>query len=174
VEVPTGESYFRRGMVGVMLGRVKVAVEVRSDRTFEFPVGPADLWSALTAVDRYRRWWPWLRRFDGRSFSEGAHWRCEVRSPLLYRVRFEVVLDEVVGGRSASVTVVGDIAGHARLDVTPREDGSRLRLVSVLAPHSRLLQTIGRLVPPVARLGHDRLLDTGVRQFRARALGPGR
>jgi hypothetical protein len=29
-------------MVGVMLGRVKMAVEVRSDRTFEFPVGPAE------------------------------------------------------------------------------------------------------------------------------------
>ena len=92
-------------------------MEVRSDRTFAFPVGPAALWAALTSVDRYRSWWPWLRRFDGVSFVEGAHWRCAVRAPFGYPVRFEVVLDEVVAGRSAAAVVAGDIAGHARLDV---------------------------------------------------------
>jgi hypothetical protein len=146
-------------------------VEVRSDRTFEFAVDAAALWSALTAVDRYRQWWPWLRRFDGRSFSEGARWRCQLRSPLLYPVRFEVLLDEVVERRWAAATIAGDICGHARLDVTPLGDGSRLRLVSALAPRSRVLRTITRLAPPIAQFGHDRLLDTGVGQFGAQALG---
>ena len=148
-----------------------MTVEVRSDRSFRFSVGPAALWSALTAVDGYRTWWPWVRRFDGVAFTEGARWRCAVRSPLLYPVRFEVVLDEVVGGRSAAATVSGDIGGHARLEVTPVEGGSELRLVSALTAESRLLRAVARLVPPLARFGHDRLLDRGVRQFTARALG---
>lgn len=157
-----------------MLGRGVVGVtgrgEVRSDRSFRFAVGPDELWSALTAVDRYRLWWPWLHRFDGDSFSEGTRWRCAVRSPLLYRLRFEVVLEEVVTGRSASALVAGDITGRARLDVTPVDGGSELRLVSTLVPGSRSLRTIARLLPPVAHLGHDRLIETAVRQFRARAL----
>jgi len=148
---------------------VTVRGEVRSDRSFRFAAGPDDLWSALTAVDRYRLWWPWLRRFDGHSFSEGTRWGCAIRSPLRYPVRFEIVLEEVVTGRSASASVAGDITGRARLDVTPVEGGSELRLVSTLAPESRLLRTISRLLPPVARLGHDRLIETAMRQFRAGA-----
>ncbi len=149
-------------------------MEVCSDRTFRFAVGPDALWSALTDVKAYRQWWPWLRRFDGDSFSTGARWRCSVRSPLLYPVRFDVVLDEVVAGRSATATVTGDMAGHARLDVTAVEGASQLRIVSSLTSEGRLLKVIARLAPTVARSGHDRLLDQGVRQFRTRALRPTR
>jgi len=144
-------------------------VEVRSDRWFEFAVGPAELWTALTGVDRYRSWWPWLHRFEGTSFAEGARWRCAVRAPLGYPVRFEVVLERVVEGRSAAASVAGDIAGRARLDVEAAGAGSRLHLESTLASERWLLRAIARLAPPVARFGHDRLLDTGVRQFRIRA-----
>ncbi len=146
-------------------------VEVRSDRSFPFEVGPGALWSALTRVDRYRLWWPWLRRFEADSFAPGERWRCAVRSPLLYPVRFDVMLEEVVAGRWATARVAGDIAGHARIEVTPDGDGSRLRLVSTLAPEAWLLRAIARLAPPVARFGHDRLLDTAVGQFGARAFG---
>jgi hypothetical protein len=145
-------------------------LEVRSDRTFVFPVGPDDLWTALTSVGRYRSWWPWLRRFDGTPFVAGARWRCAVRAPLGYPVRFDVVLEEVVAGRSAAAVVSGDIAGSARLDVVATDGGgSRLRLVSTLTSERWLLRAIARLAPPVARFGHDRLLDMGVRQFRAQA-----
>ena len=148
-------------------------VEVRSDRTFRFAVGPEALWTALTDIEHYRRWWPWLRRFEADSFSEGARWRCAVRSPLRYPVRFEVVLDEVVAGRSASASVAGDIAGRARLDVGPATGGSQLRLVSTLTSESRLLRAIARVAPQLARFGHDRLVAVGVRQFRARVFAEG-
>ena len=145
-------------------------MEVRSDRTFAFPVGSADLWTALTSVDRYRSWWPWLRRFDGESFVAGARWRCAVRAPLGYPVRFDVVLEDVVAGRSAAAVVTGDIAGHARLDMEADGGGSQLRLVSTLTSERWLLRALARLAPPVARFGHDRLLDKGVRQFRSQAI----
>lgn len=145
---------------------------MRSDRWFRFPVEPADLWAALTAVDRYRTWWPWLRRFEADSFAEGARWRCAVQAPMLYPVRFDLVLEEVVAGRSASAVVTGDIAGRARLEVVADGAGSRLRLQSTLASERWVLRAIARLVPAVARAGHDRLLDTGVRQFRVGAFPP--
>ena len=147
-------------------------MEVRSDRTFEFAVGPEVLWSALTSVDRYRHWWPWLRRFDGESFGDGARWECAVRSPLLYGVRFGVVLEDVVAGRSASASVDGDIAGRAHLEVTAVEAGSQLHLVSTLTSESVLLRTIARLTPRLALFGHDRLVQIGVRQFQEKAFEP--
>ncbi|HEX7277215.1 MAG TPA: hypothetical protein VF244_07550 [Acidimicrobiales bacterium] len=51
--------------------------------------------------------------------------------------------------------------------------GSRLHLQSTLASQRWPLRIVAHLLPPVARFGHDRLLDTGVRQFRDRALPPG-
>jgi len=149
-------------------------VEVCSDRSFRFEVDPAALWAAVTGVEGYRRWWPWLRRFEADSFSKGARWRCAVRSPLFYPVRFVVVLEEVVEGRSATAAVAGDISGRARLDVSPVEGGSELHLVSTMSPESRLLRALARIAPRVARFGHDRLVDTGVRQFTARALATSR
>jgi uncharacterized protein YndB with AHSA1/START domain len=144
--------------------------EIRSDRSFRFPVGPDELWSTLTDVRRYRQWWPWLRRFMGDAFAAGTRWRCVVRSPLHYRVRFDVVLDEVVEGHSAAATIGGDIEGHARLDVFAAEGGSHLRLVTALSPASVLLRALSLVAPGVARYGHDRLLEIGVRQFRAGAI----
>jgi hypothetical protein len=125
-------------------------------------------------VEHYRSWWPWLRRFEGTSFVEGARWRCAVRAPLGYPVRFEVALSDVVPDRSAVAEVTGDIAGHARLDVRPTDGGgSELRLQSTLTSQRWLLRAIARLAPPVARFGHNRLLSTGVRQFRERAFSRG-
>ena len=108
----------------------------------------------------------------GRLLHRGGRWRCTVRSPLRYPLRFDLVLDQVVAQGSATATVTGDIAGHARLEVTPDGRGSRLRLVSSLASKSWLLRVIARLAPPAARFGHDRLLDVAVRQFTRRAFEP--
>jgi hypothetical protein len=144
---------------------------VRSDRRHRFANPPDELWAALARVEDYRRWWPWL---DGHQdgFAPGARWSCVVRPPLPYVLRFDLVLEEVEAPRFATATVTGDIRGHAALDVRPVPGGSELRLVSVLAPSSSLLRAVAGAVPVVARLGHDWVLDTGLRQFRAGAFGP--
>ena len=46
-------------------------MEVESDRRYRFAVGPEELWSALTRVEDYQSWWPWLGQFDGRAFAAG-------------------------------------------------------------------------------------------------------
>jgi len=143
-------------------------MEVRSERRHRFAVAPDELWAAMTSVEDYRRWWPWLRGFEG-SFVEGDRWECEVQPPLPYALKFSLRLEEVVAPRFVTATVHGDIIGHAAIDITPTGDGSDLRLVSVLAPANGMLRAIARVARPVVRFGHDWVLDTGVRQFRKRA-----
>jgi uncharacterized protein YndB with AHSA1/START domain len=145
-------------------------VQVRSDRRYRFSVGPDDLWSAFTRVDDYRSWWPWLRRFDAVAFEPGAAWTCVVQPPLPYSLRFRILLDEVDPCRLATATIDWDIVGQARLEVTATDTGSEARLVSHLAPENAVLRAIARVARPVAQLGHDWVLDTGLRQFRSRAL----
>jgi hypothetical protein len=145
-------------------------VEVRSDRSYAFRVGPAELWAALIRVEDYRLWWPWLRDFRAQSFAPGARWECVVQPPLPYAVRFRLELGEVVAPDHVTASIEGDINGHARLDVCSAGSGSELRLVSSLSPRNAVLRAVAGLAPPVARYGHEWVLDTGIRQFRAHAL----
>ena len=146
-------------------------MEVRSDRRWHFAVDPPTLWSAMTDVESYRSWWPWLARLDAGGFDVGERWSCTVQPPLPYTLRFTIRLDDVVVGRRAAATIAGDIAGTAEVTVEPDGDGSAVRLVSALAPANPFLRGVARFARPVVKLGHDWVLDTGAAQFRHRALG---
>ena len=80
-------------------------MEVRSERRFEFDAAPPALWAALGSVDDYPRWWPWLRRFEARALAPGEEWRCTVKPPLPYVVRFAIRFDEVEVERRIDATV---------------------------------------------------------------------
>lgn len=141
-------------------------MEISSDRTYRFPVTPEALWAGIGEVGRYRRWWPWLRSFDGQVMREGQVWSCVVQPPLPYVVRFELTLDEVVEPSFVRATAVGDITGTATLEIRHVEGGSELRLRSSLAPRSDLLRLVAVVARPLVERGHDWVLDTGARQFR--------
>jgi len=147
-------------------------VLVRSDRRYRFALPPDELWEVATSVDGYRSWWPWLRRFDGAAFAAGQVWACVVQPPLPYAVRFAIALDEVEAPALVRATITGDIEGSAALEVTAAPGGCEARLVSHLSPANSVLRAAARLARPVVRFGHDWVLDTGARQFTARAIAP--
>ncbi len=123
----------------------------------------------MARVDDFRTWWPWLRHFDGRGLAVGSTWAAVVQPPLPYRLRFEIHLDEVEASRRVVAHVTGDIVGTAHLQIAPIATGSELHLVSELAPASAILRSVARIAAPAARAGHEWVLGTGLRQFRAGA-----
>lgn len=144
-------------------------MEIRSDRTYQFPVGTEIVWDAIDRVDRYRAWWPWLRRFEAAGLGTGDRWRCTITPPVPYVLRFVVELTDVVRHERINAVVSGDITGEAEVHLVPSGSGCEVRLLSTLAPHNGGLRVVTRLAPWLARFGHDWVLDTGVRQFRRRA-----
>lgn len=140
-------------------------MRIASDRSYEFGLAPGDLWESFTQVDRYRQWWPWLHHLDGARFEVGSVWHCSVHPPLPYAVRFTLTLEEVAGPSLAVAAIDGDIVGTARLEISEVAGGSQARLLSDLAPRNGLLQAMALLARPVARFGHDWVLDHGARQF---------
>jgi hypothetical protein len=144
-------------------------VQVESSRTYRLPMPPPALWAQIGDVNAYQRWWPWLRMFDGQRLAAGDVWRCSVRPPLRYTVRFTVTIDKVVAHRLVSATIAGDICGVAKLEIAAAAGGSEVRLTSALRPDTRLLRAITAVARPVARHGHDWVLDRGARQFTERA-----
>ena len=109
-------------------------MQLSSDRRYRFAAGAPAVWDALAATDHYQRWWPWLRGFDAGGLVAGDSWRCEVRPPLPYTLRFVIDLHEVVRPELVTATVSGDITGEARLDFEDDGDGCAIRLTSTLAP----------------------------------------
>ncbi len=145
-------------------------MELRSDRRFPMPKDAETVWSAIASTDQYRTWWPWLRHFEAEGLVEGDVWDCAIQPPLPYTLHFTVTVDRVDGPHVIEVTIGGDVTGTARLDLADAPGGSEIHLVAALAPSRRWLQALSVLARPLARFGHDWILDTGARQFAERAL----
>ena len=161
---------------------------ITTDRRLTLSASPREVWDRLGDVSAYRTWWPWLHRFDARALEPGEVWRCEVSPPLPYVVRFSMTIEETVVESLVVATIDGDIRGTARLTVGPRPVaaataapasapvpapdravGTELRLAAELSPVSTLLRAVTWGAGPVARFGHDWVIETGARQFAERA-----
>ncbi len=145
-------------------------MRIRSDRRHTFDASPEQLWEAMARVDDYRRWWPWLRRFDAPGLEPGVTWRATVQPPLPYRLTFDLHLVAVDAPRLIAADVTGDLEGEARIELAATPMGSELHFTSALVPTNRVLRAVAQAAEPMARFGHQWVLDTGLRQFRARAL----
>ena len=140
-------------------------MELTSDRRYHVLATPEVVWATLAATDQYQRWWPWLREFEATGLTAGDEWQCRVRPPLPYTVRFTIALQEVEPPRTIAARIEGDIAGTARVELTGRDGGCEIRLTSTLSPRGRTVRIMADLARPLARIGHDWVLDTGARQF---------
>ena len=77
------------------------------------------------------------------------------------------MLDEVDEPRTVGARIDGDIIGTARVTLRERDGGCEIRLTSTLSPRGRAVRIMADLARPLARKGHDWVLDTGARQFAA-------
>ena len=145
-------------------------MEIHSDRRWDFDVPAPALWNAITGVHHYRGWWPWLRRFEAKGLVAGDTWRCVVQPPVPYTLRFQVAIEEVDPNRLVAASLTGDVTGQARLEIGDTDNGCEARLVSALRPGNGGLRLVAMLARPIARFGHDWVLDTGATQFAARAV----
>jgi hypothetical protein len=143
-----------------------------TEHRYQLPVGRPAIWALISGVDAYQDWWPWLRVFEAGGLTAGDKWSCEVQPPLPYAVRFQVLIDHVEAPLEVRARIEGDVVGTARLTLEEHEDGCVARLESSLAPGNKTLRMVSRLAAPVARFGHDWVLDSGAGQFVARAVTP--
>jgi len=138
---------------------------ITSRRAFTVRLAPGPLWQHMGSVQEFQTWWPWLRDFSGGPPVTGALWHCTVRPPLLYRVRFDVHLDEVTAERRIAATVMGDVAGTALVELTPVAIGTEVAVSSTLEPRSPMLRSVAIMAPPLARRGHDWVLTRAALDF---------
>ncbi len=142
----------------------------RYDRAFRLDVTPAALWTLLERTDRYVEWWSWLRTLDGGGLRPGDTASCVVRAPLPYSLRFTVRVEDVVPRVSVATRVEGDLEGPARLAITDAPGGCEARLAWELHLRDRVLRPLSSVARPAMRWAHDQVVDTGLAEFRRRAI----
>ena len=141
------------------------------DRTWRFDVGVAELWRVLSRTEDFPKWWTWLHRFESEGLVEGTTARCLVRAPVPYSFRFDLDVVRVVPEELVETRVRGGMEGEARLELAPADpSSSEARIVWRLEMRERLLRTAALLARPVLDWGQQWIVDTGVNQFRRRAL----
>jgi len=144
-------------------------VSFRLDRTFVFDHEPAVVWDALSNPADYPRWWTWLRTIDADGLTEGTTARCLIRAPIPFALHLDLRIDRVVPQRCIEVNAGGDLRGPAALHLEAHPRGAAARILWDLEPrHVPRFLSSG----PLLRWGQEWVVDTGVRQFRRRALPP--
>ena len=161
------------GTAGMTTSPKPIPGSITTEHRYELPIKRSAVWALISDVDAYQSWWSWLRVFEASGLKKDAEWRCEVQPPLPYPVRFRVVIEETKRASFIRARVEGDVIGTASLTFTDNGPaGCVARLASSLAPGNTTLRLMSRLAAPLARFGHDYVLDSGARLFIARAITP--
>lgn len=124
---------------------------------FHFHADRATLWEAVSAIDSFSQWAPWLRDLErvGDWPEPGTRITFDVVSPLPHRLHLEVQLTEVVRHGFIEARVHRDLEGHGRLAARESGGGTEVELSWQVTPRSRILQTLLRVSGPFVRWTQD-------------------
>jgi hypothetical protein len=141
-----------------------------TDRSWEFEVTPLEFYATVERTDMYTEWWSWLREFQSDGLYDGALAECVIRAPLPYSLDLSIAVIECAPAELIMTRISGDLDGDARLEITPAGDGCSVRLVFSLELQDNVLRQLARFARPMMLWAHDRVIDTGLREFERRAL----
>ena len=124
---------------------------------FQFEADRDTLWQAVSAIESFPHWAPWLHDLEreGDWPEAGTVITFDVVSPLPYRISLLVELTDVAQHEFIEARVDRDLSGHGRLAARPTDRGTEVELSWSLTPRARILQTLLRVSGPFVRWTQD-------------------
>lgn len=129
---------------------------------------PEELWPEITDLQRFERWWSWLKEatLEPDEVATGSVLEFAIVSPLPHQLRCRVEFVEVVVTERIETLVSGDLKGWATLDIEPYENGSAVWLRWELEPTQTPMRVLVRIARPLIMRTKDWAIDIALRSFR--------
>jgi hypothetical protein len=89
-------------------------------------------------------------------------------------LRLAIGVDRVVANELVDTTVRGDLEGPARLELAASPGGCTARMVWRLELRDTVLRSFAMVARPAMVWAHDRIVESGLRQFERRAIDSSR
>lgn len=129
---------------------------------------PARVWAALTEVEAWSQWWPYVRQVQtlrrGDASGLGALRRITWGSRLPYGFTLDVECTEAERERRLRGRASGQLQGEGLWELTPAGDGgTRLRYTWRLELNTRWMRLLAPLAAPLFRWNHDSVMRAGER-----------
>lgn len=122
---------------------------------WQIPAPRAQVWAVMSRIDTWPQWWPGIRQAQLNATGDTA--AVTVASPLGYQLRFYLCLVAVEDPGHARIRATGDLRGSGELHLTQHPGYTILRFWWCVVSPRRLV----RLLAPLARLAHDRVMSAG-------------
>ncbi|MCC5953214.1 MAG: SRPBCC family protein [Acidimicrobiia bacterium] len=148
-----------------------MSVEVDRRWSFVLDAPPDAVWATLVDTASYTTWWPWLRGEDLPEVTIGAEASVTISPPLPYELDVHIAVTDIDPPRRVATAVSGDLAGTASVELAGTDVGTTtVTLDFSLVADGSGVGRIPQVAAPLLRLGHEVVMERGVRQF-ARATG---
>lgn len=136
---------------------------------------PAAVWAALTDVERWPGWWPFVRRVQtlrrGDARGVGAVRRITWGSRLPYGFTLDVECTEADPERSLRGVARGDLQGVGWWQLRPEGTGTAVRYTWQLDVNARWMRWVAPLASPVFRWNHEGVMRAGLAGLRQELAG---
>lgn len=135
------------------------------------PAPPERCWQELVVQGSWEHWWPALRRESWPSppLAVGSEFWLRVRSPLGYRLRVHLMIQEVSTGQSLRVRGSGDLSGSGEASFVELTDGNQqnteLRINWSVQTTKPWMNFFAPLAAPGFRWAHHAVMRDGERRF---------
>lgn len=126
---------------------------------------PAAVWSALTEVEGWPEWWPYVKRVQtlkkGDASGVGAIRRVDWGSRLPYGFTLDVECVEADRERRLRGLATGNLHGEGVWELAARDGGTDVRYTWRLALNTRWMRLVAPLASPLFRWNHEGVMRGG-------------
>lgn len=142
---------------------------------YDFALSPETLWETIEHLDRFAGRWGWLEEFrlEGDGLAAGSVLHGVVAPPLPYRMRIRVEIVDSERYRSIDADVHGDLEGESYMRTRSNNGGTSVDIGWTVEMMQRPMRLADRVAHPLLQWGHDRVVETTLRNLPATFGYPG-
>ena len=130
---------------------------IRYRGSFSFDKTREEIWDALTSIDSFEDWAPWLRdvQVDGTWIEQHTRVSFNVVSPLPHRIEIEVEITDVTPCEYIEARVSKELDGSGRLVMRTVGDRTEVDLSWEVDVRGKAMRTLLFLSGPLVRWTQD-------------------